>query len=584
MQEKWIILNKKGDWEGMAKELSLDPLTARILVNRDVRDAAAARAYLKGTLSDLPDPALLRDGEKAAELLAQALKAGRKIAVASDYDVDGVFAGQILKESLEALGAEVRVFAPDRVTEGYGINRRIVDDAAAFGAGLIVTCDNGIAAEDAVAYAKERGLTVVVTDHHEVPEKDGKTVLPPADAVIDPKRPDCGYPYAGICGAVVALKLVQLLARKLGRDEEALLREMMPYAAVATVADLMELREENRIIVREGLERLPGCRNRGLQALMRELGLADKKLTPYHIGFIIGPCFNAAGRLETADLAQELLAETDDDRAAGIASRLIELNRKRQNLTEEGAAAADELVRERAADKVLVLHLPDLHESIAGIVAGRIKEKYNRPALVVTGRGDACKGSARSIAAYPLYEKMRECEDLFTRFGGHALAAGFSLPEENIDILRKKLNENSCLTDDDLCPIIKLDAAMPPEYATADRIREWDSLGPFGNGFERPLFGRSGLAVTRITVLGQKRNALRLRFEGESGRTFEGIWFGDVTVWENYLREHFGEKAFTMLERSQMKAKMALAYQPMLHEYNGLTGIQFQIRHFQAVT
>ena len=584
MQEKWIILNKKGDFDEMTRELSLDPLTARILANRDVRDTESARLYLKGTADDLPDPAQLRDGEKAAELLAAAVRNGQRIAVASDYDVDGIFAGQILKESLEGLGTSVRVFAPDRVTEGYGINRRIVDDAVSFGAGLIITCDNGIAAEDAVRYAKDKGLTVIVTDHHEVPEKDGAALLPPADAVIDPKRTDCGYPYAGICGAVVALKVMQLLYRKLGRDEQALLEAMLPYAAIATVADLMELREENRIIVREGLARLPGCPNSGLKALIREVGLADKPLTPYHIGFVIGPCFNAAGRLQTADLAQELLAEKDEARAAGIAARLTELNRKRQTLTEEGSAAADALLKERPLDRVLVLHLPDLHESIAGIVAGRIKEKYNRPALVVTGRGDACKGSARSIPAYPLYEKMKECSDLFTRFGGHALAAGFSLPEENINILRIQMNENSHLTDEDFCPIIKLDAAMPPEYVTAERIREWDSLGPFGNGFERPLFGRSGLTVSRITVLGQKRNALRLRFEGESGRAFEGIWFGDVTVWETYLRDQYGEKAFTMLERSQMKAKMALAYQPMLHEYNGMTGIQFQIRHFQTVT
>ena len=568
----------------MVEQLSIDPLTARILANREIKDVETARFYLAGKLADLPDPALLKDGEKAALLLKEALEQGAKVAVASDYDVDGIFAGQILKESLESLGVAVRVFAPHRTREGYGLNKRIIEEALAFGASVLITCDNGISAREEVAYAREKGLKVIVTDHHEVPEAAGVYTLPPADAVLDPKRPDCPYPYKGICGAVVALKLMQLVWRSLGRQEKEVLQAMLAYAAIATVGDVMEIREENRIIVREGLKALEETHNTGLKALFSHLQLAGKTLSPYHIGFIIGPCFNASGRLESADLAQALLQEKDEKKALELARQLAELNIRRQKMTEEGTREAEESVLLRPADKVLVHHLPALHESIAGIVAGRIKEHYNRPVLVITGEGENCKGSARSIPAYPLYEKMKELGELFTRFGGHALAAGFSLPEANIDPLRERLNQNSCLTDEDLCPIIKLDAAMPPSYANAERIRQWEALGPFGNGFERPLFGRSGLTVSRITVLGQKRNALRLRFSDEGGESYEGIWFGDVGIWETYLRENYGEKAFTMLERSQRTVKMALTYQPMLHEYNGLTTIQFQIKHFQAVT
>ena len=585
MQEKWIIMNKKGDFDQMVEALHIDPLTARILANRGVTDVESARFYLNAGLADLPDPALLKDAEKAVALLQEALAGGQKIAVASDYDVDGIFAGQILKESLEQLGFQVLVLAPHRVQEGYGLNRRIVEDALAFGAALLITCDNGIASREEVAYAKEKGLRVIVTDHHEVPEQEGIFTLPSADAVIDPKRPDCGYPYQGICGAVVALKLMQLLWRRLGRPEESLLDAMAAYAAIATVADMMELREENRILVREGLKRLPRTPNPGLAALLEALQLKGKPLSAYHIGFVIGPCFNASGRLESADLAQNLLNEKDPARARELAEYLQDLNKQRQQMTEEGAKGAEALADSfLPSARVLVLHLPWLHESIAGIVAGRIKEKYNRPSLVITGEGEHCKGSARSIPAYPLYDKMKECSHLLTRFGGHAMAAGFSLAEAAIPLLRQALNENSGLTDEDLCPIIKLDAAMPPAYATRERIRQWEQLAPFGNGFERPLFGRSGLMVSRITVLGQRRNALRLRFSDESGQSFEGIWFGDVSLWETYLKQQLGEKIFTMLERSQTKVKMALAYQPMVHEYNGLQSIQFQIHHFQLVT
>ena len=578
MKEKWILVNKKADFRAMADSLHIDPLTARILANRGVDTPQKAAFYLNGSLKELPDPALLKDAKMAADLLVLALKSGRAVAVASDYDVDGLFAGQILKESLEDLGFSVRVYTPNRIEEGYGLNRRIVEEAESFGAGVLITCDNGIASLDEVAYAKDLGLSVIVTDHHE-PQEGG---IPAADAVIDPKQADCPYPYDGICGAVVALKLMQLLYRRLGRDEDALLQKMLPYAAIATVADVMDLAEENRVIVRLGLEALSHTENDGLKALIRAQGLEGRPITAYHIGFVIGPCFNAAGRLETVQPARQLL-EAKGEKAEALAGELILLNQERQRLTNEGLVRAESILEQASPERILVVHLPEVHESVAGIVAGRIKEKYHRPALVITGKGDACKGSGRSVEIYNLFEHLEACSDLLTRFGGHAMAAGFSLPEENIALLKERLNGQSGLTEEDLIPVVELDAAMPPEYATVERIREWDALAPFGKAFARPLFGRSGLELLGIRVLGIRRNALRLRFAGESGQVFEGIWFGDVKVWEEFLRENYGEKAFTMLERGQTKLKIALAYQPMLHEYEGRRSVQFQVLHFQPV-
>ena len=578
MKEKWILVNKKADFRAMADSLHIDPLTARILANRGVDTPQKAAFYLNGSLKELPDPALLKDAKMAADLLVLALKSGRAVAVASDYDVDGLFAGQILKESLEDLGFSVRVYTPNRIEEGYGLNRRIVEEAESFGAGVLITCDNGIASLDEVAYAKDLGLSVIVTDHHE-PQEGG---IPAADAVIDPKQADCPYPYDGICGAVVALKLMQLLYRRLGRDEDALLQKMLPYAAIATVADVMDLAEENRVIVRLGLEALSHTENDGLKALIRAQGLEGRPITAYHIGFVIGPCFNAAGRLETVQPARQLL-EAKGEKAEALAGELILLNQERQRLTNEGLVRAESILAQASPERILVVHLPEVHESVAGIVAGRIKEKYHRPALVITGKGDACKGSGRSVEIYNLFEHLEACSDLLTRFGGHAMAAGFSLPEENIALLKERLNGQSGLTEEDLIPVVELDAAMPPEYATVERIREWDALAPFGKAFARPLFGRSGLELLGIRVLGIRRNALRLRFAGESGQVFEGIWFGDVKVWEEFLRENYGEKAFTMLERGQTKLKIALAYQPMLHEYEGRRSVQFQVLHFQPV-
>ncbi len=576
---KWIIVNKKADLQAITDALGIDPLTARLLANRGANTVEKARECLSGTMSDLHDPSLLADADRLVTLLAAALERGEKIAVASDYDADGIFSGTILKTALERLGAEVRVYTPDRITEGYGMNRRIVEDAKAFGAGVIVTCDNGISAYDAVAYAKSLGMTVLVTDHHEEPAAG----LPAADAVVDPKQEGDTYPFPGICGAFVAYKLMCLLYRRLGRPQEET-DDLIPYAAIATVTDVMELVEENRILVREGLKMLEKTEQPGLRAMITATGLEGRPLTAYHLGFVLGPCFNAAGRLENVDIVQQLLAAKTVAEAVPFAQKLQDLNSLRKALTEEGRRAAEEAIAKDgyANDRVLTVHLPDVHESVAGIVAGRLKEEFHRPVLVITGRGDACKGSGRSIEAYDMFAHMEACGDLFSRFGGHAMAAGFSLPEANIAALRKALNEGSGLTDDDLLPTVQLDAAMPPEYVTPELIREWDGLGPFGTGFARPLFGRGGLLLENVRVLGQNRNALRLRFRGESGRSFEGIWFGDVRIWERFLAEKFGEKTFTMLERGQTKVRIALAYEPVLHEYEGRKSLQFQIRHFHA--
>ncbi len=576
---KWIIVNKKADLQTITDALGIDPLTARLLANRGANTVEKARECLSGTMADLHDPSLLKDADRLVTLLAAALERGEKIAVASDYDADGIFSGTILKTALERLGAEVRVYTPDRITEGYGMNRRIVEDAKAFGAGVIVTCDNGISAYDAVDYAKSLGMTVLVTDHHEEPAAG----LPAADAVVDPKQEGDSYPFPGICGAFVAYKLMCLLYRRLGRPQEET-DDLIPYAAIATVTDVMELVEENRILVREGLKMLEKTGQPGLRAMITATGLEGRPLTAYHLGFVLGPCFNAAGRLENVDIVQQLLAAKTVAEAMPFAQKLQDLNGLRKALTEEGRRAAEETIAKEgfADDRVLTVHLPDVHESVAGIVAGRLKEEYHRPVLVITGRGEACKGSGRSIEAYDMFAHMEACGELFSRFGGHAMAAGFSLPEANIGALRKALNEGSGLTDDDLLPTVQLDAAMPPEYATPELIREWDGLGPFGTGFARPLFGRGGLLLENVRVLGQNRNALRLRFRGESGRSFEGIWFGDVRIWEKFLSETFGEKCFTMLERGQTKVRLALAYEPVLHEYEGRKSLQFQIRHFHA--
>ncbi len=576
---KWIVLNKKADFQAMVDALGIDPLTARLLANRGADTVEKAEQFLHGGLSELHDPARLKDAERLTELLSAALGRGEKVAVAADYDADGIFSGMILKEALERIGAEVSVYTPDRISEGYGLNRRITDEAHACGAGVLLTCDNGIAAHEAVAYAKSLGMTVLVTDHHEEPE----TGLPPADAVVDPKQEGDTYPFPGICGAFVAYKVMCLLYRRLGRKEEEL-HDLIPYAAIATVTDVCDLTDENRILLREGLKMMGEMDAPGLRAMLSVCGLEGRPLSAYHLGFVLGPCFNAAGRLETVETVQKLFAAPDLEAALPLAKKLQDLNELRKSLTEEGRRAASEAISREGLDRdrILVIYLPDVHESVAGIIAGRLREAWSRPVLVITGKGETVKGSGRSTESYDLFEGLEDCRELLDKYGGHAMAAGFSLKKCNIAALRDKINSNSCLTDEDLCPIIKLDAVMRPEYATMERIREWDSLAPFGKANDRPLFGQSGVTVTEVRVLGQNRNALRMRFRAEGGPICEGIWFGDADAFLEELKRKFGEKQVTALERGQKGVKMALAYQAMIHSWNGRSTIQFQILHYQA--
>ena len=429
-EAKWIILNKKADCQAMADALGIDLLTARLLANRGADTAEKAGTYLHGTMADLHDPSLLKGAPELVGLLAEALARGEKVAVASDYDADGIFSGTILKEALERLGAEVRVYTPDRISEGYGMNRRIVDEAKAFGAGVILTCDNGISAYDAVTYAKSLGMTVLVTDHHEEPEAG----LPAADALVDPKQEGDTYPFPNICGAFVAWKVMCLLYRTLGRPQEDLL-DLVPYAAIATVTDVMDLVEENRILVREGLKMLKETKQPGLRAMLAVTGLEGRNLSAYHLGFVLGPCFNAAGRLETVETVQQLLAAPGAFEALPYAKKLQDLNDLRKTLTEEGRRTAADLIAREGLDRdrILVVHLPDVHESVAGIIAGRLRETWSRPVLVITGKGDTVKGSGRSTEAYNLYEGLEACRDLLDKYGGHAMAAGFSLPAANVE-------------------------------------------------------------------------------------------------------------------------------------------------------
>ena len=508
--EKWFVTMKKADFNGIAARYHISPILARLIRNRDVVEDAQIEKYLNGTLSDLHDGMQMKDMDRAVEILREKIGKHARIRVIGDYDIDGVNASYILQDGLSGLGADVDTDIPDRIRDGFGLNRMLIDKALEDGIDTIITCDNGIAARDEISYGKEQGLTIIVTDHHEIPyletEEGRQYQLPPADAVVDPHRPDCGYPFSGLCGAAVAYKLVEALYRAMEADLSRIGR-LMEHVAIATVGDVMDLCGENRIFVKAGLEMLKHTQNEGLKALIECTGVPVERLSAYHIGFVLGPCINASGRLDTAKRALALLNAKDPEEAARLAEELKELNDSRKELTEQGVERAVEMIEQSSLkeDRVLVVYLPDCHESIAGIIAGRIRERYYRPVFVLTSAEEGVKGSGRSIENYHMFEEMCRCRELFTKFGGHKLAAGLSMKEEHVDEFRRRINELATLTEEDLTEKVSIDMQLPIAYLSQKLVEELERLEPFGKGNTKPLFAEKNLRVISPRILGKSR-------------------------------------------------------------------------------
>ena len=573
--EKWFVAMKKADFNGIAEKYQISPIIARLMRNRDVIGDEAIDFYLNGTVEDLYDGLLMKDMDRAVDILKEKIEEGKKIRVIGDYDIDGVNATYILQQGLAGLGADVDTDIPDRIKDGYGLNQMLIDRALEDDVDTIITCDNGIAAMNEIAYGKENGMTIVVTDHHEVPylEENGKKkyLLPPADAVVDPHRADCEYPFKGLCGAAVAYKLVEVLYRVSGKSEqevEHLQERLMENVAIATIGDVMDLVGENRVFVKKGLELLKTTKNEGLHALMQCTGVDTANLNTYHIGFVIGPCINAGGRLDTAKRALELLNASNRREAVTLAADLKELNDSRKEMTEEGVEEAVRQIESSSwkDDQVLVVYLPKCHESIAGIIAGRIKERYYRPTFVLTKGETGVKGSGRSIEAYDMFAEMSRCRELFTKFGGHKLAAGLSLEEEKVEVFRKRINELADLTEEDLQMKVSIDMRLPFPYINEELIHEFKILEPFGKGNGKPLFAESKLRVIQPRIFGKNRNVLKCRLEDQQGNQMEAVYFGEV---EDCLRQ---------MEKKQI---MSFTYYPSINEYMGRRTIQLTIVNYQ---
>lgn len=568
---QWMLYTKRADFNELAARFSISPVLARIMINRGVPPEKIG-TYLHGTLDDLPDPGLMKDLDRAAEILIRKRDEGKSVRVIGDYDIDGICATYILTVGFRSVGIRADYDIPDRIRDGYGLNVNLIRKADEDGIDTIVTCDNGIAAIDEIQAAKDLGMTVIVTDHHEVGhDGNGAEKLPPADAVADPKQEACSYPFDGICGAVVAWKLVGVLYRKCGIPEEKW-REFLPFAAIATVGDVMPLREENRIIVREGLKAVAATDNPGLCSLMELCGLVPSEITAYQIGYVIGPCLNAGGRLESAKIGLRMLLETDPEKAEQAAVHLKELNDERKDMTARGVEGARLQAEGELADqKVLVVYLPDCHESVAGIIAGRLREEYYRPSIVLTDSAaeDCIKGSGRSIEGYHMFHALEGVSDLLVRFGGHPMAAGLTLKRENEALLRQRLNDAADLTENDLTEKIWIDAAMPFSYITEDLVRSLSLLEPCGQGNERPLFAQKNVKIRSVRVVGRNRNVVRLSLTGEDGFTIDGVAFTDG---DRFLEELKERRVFDIL------------YYPAINEYMGRNTLQIVIRGWKFRT
>ena len=562
---------KKADFNEIAEKYHISPILARLIRNRDIVGDEAVDFYLNGTIADLYDGMLMKDMDRAVEILSEKIREEKRIRVIGDYDIDGVNATYILQQGLSELGAKVDTDIPDRIRDGYGLNIDLIDRAIDDGIDTIITCDNGIAAADEIAYGKDNGLTIVVTDHHEVPyvqiNEEKEYILPQADAVVDPHRADCEYPFKGLCGAAVAYKLVEALYNVMQRDPEDV-DYLMENVAVATVGDVMDLTGENRIFVKQGLEMLKRTQNPGLKALIECTGVDVDRLNAYHIGFVLGPCINASGRLDTAKRALELLNARTRRDAVMLAEDLKALNDSRKEMTERGVEEAVRMIESTSLkdDRVLVVYLPDCHESIAGIIAGRIREKYYRPVFVVTRAEEGVKGSGRSIETYDMFAQMCRCRALFTKFGGHKLAAGLSLQEENVERFRETINELCELSDDDLQEKVSIDMRLPFPYITEQLVNELELLEPFGKGNPKPLFAEKNLSVISPRIFGKNRNVLKCRLQDQQGYQMEAVYFGDV---EDCLRA------------MEQKNVMSFTYYPTINEYMGRRTLQLTLVNYQ---
>lgn len=568
--EKWVVTAKKADFQGIGRKYGIDPVIARIIRNRDITGDEAIEEYLNGTLADIPSWKLLKDIDKAVEIISGKIDAGTKMRIIGDYDIDGVTATYILLKGFKRLGANVDTYIPDRVEDGYGIHDHLIKKAMEDGIDTIVTCDNGISASSQITYAKELGMTVVVTDHHEVPFTDteeGRTyILPPADAIINPKQADCTYPNKNICGAVVAMKLVFALYEKYRLPEEEK-EDFLEPAAIATVGDIMDLQGENRILVKEGLARLPFTKNKGLKALIRAIGLEDQKITSYDIGFRLGPCINASGRLDTAMRSLALLQSEDEEEAAKLAGDLKALNDSRKALTEKGTEKAYKLIESSNLknDRVMVVFLPECHESLAGIIAGRIREKYHKPTFVLTRGEKSLKGSGRSTENYSMYEELVKCDSLLVQYGGHPMAAGLSIEEENVEKFRQTLNDNCTLTEEDMIPKIVIDVPMPISYINEELVEQLSILEPFGKGNTKPLFAQKNLRVLKVEIYGKTQNTVKLQLRDPSGAVMDGLYWGEAKEFADFARSH---------------ETISVTYYPRINSYMGRESLQIVIQNY----
>ena len=586
--EKWVVAAKRADFNRIGKIFGIDPVVARIIRNRNMTEEEQIRQYLHGTRKDMYDPHLLKDAEKAAEIILQKIEQKKKIRIIGDYDIDGVNATLILLKGLRRCGAIVDAAIPDRIKDGYGLNRNLVEQAMKEQIDTIVTCDNGIAAIDEINYGKANGMTIIVTDHHDIPYQEGADgsrhiLQSEADAIVNPKQDDCKYPFSGICGAVVAFKLIEILYEKAGvPGEEA--EVFLEYAAFATVGDVMELQSENRIIVKLGLERIHHTTQPGLKALILKNDLELEHINSYHFGFVLGPCINASGRLDTAKHALKLLLCEDEKEAGEIAEELIRLNQSRKDMTLQGVEEAIQQIEACGyeKDKVMVIYLPQCHESLAGIIAGRIRERYHHPVFVLTKGEECVKGSGRSIEQYSRYEDMVKCRDLCLKFGGHPMAAGLSIPEEKVEEFRRRINENATLKPEDFVPKIVIDVPMPLEYINFSLIQQLAVLEPFGKGNEKPIFAEREIKPITAQVLGKSKNVLKMKIRMKNMGIMDAIYFGEVDALLGYIEEKFGADQLAYLLRGENnKVTLSIVYYPTINEFRGQRSLQVVIQHYR---